>query len=67
MHAGVAADKADEGEEGQEGDPEAEGEEGSALPGFPKYEGLGYQSGLQLPCSAADIPFPPESAVVAAI
>lgn len=63
--AGVADEKvADEAEEGAE---EAEGEESSALPAWPKYEGLAYQSELHLPCSAADIAFPPAAAVVATI
>jgi hypothetical protein len=69
MTTGVADDKAGEAdavaEEAEAG--EGEGEEGAALPAWPKFEGLTYQSGLQLPCSTADIPFPPASAVVAAI
>jgi hypothetical protein len=73
--AGLAEDKPGEDGESAEGatsdeagDGDAEGEEDSGLlPVWPKYDGLGYQSGLTLPCSAADVPFPPESAVVAAI
>jgi hypothetical protein len=63
---GVAEDKAGEGE-GEEVDEGAEGEEGAALPAWPKYEGLAYRSEVQLPCSAADIAFPPPAAVVATI
>lgn len=62
-----AADEKGDGEAEEEAETEAEGEEGSALPAWPKYEGLAYQSELQLPCGAADIAFPPPSAVVATI
>lgn len=62
-----AADEKGDGEAEEEAAAEAEGEEGSALPAWPKYDGLAYQSELQLPCGAADIAFPPPSAVVATI
>jgi hypothetical protein len=66
---GVADEKAsDEAEEGtDEAAQEAEGDDSSVLPVWPKYEGLAYQSELHLPCSAADIAFPPATAAVATI
>lgn len=44
-------------EEGEE--PPAEDPDKPALPAFPKYEGLGFESADVLPTSTADICFPP--------
>jgi hypothetical protein len=62
---GVADEKASD--EADEAAQEAEGDDSSVLPVWPKYEGLAYQSELHLPCSAADIAFPPATAAVATI
>lgn len=42
-------------------------DDGSQVPAWPKYDGLAYASAAKLPCSVADVPFPPPAAPLAAI
>ncbi|WIA43924.1 hypothetical protein OEZ86_010328 [Tetradesmus obliquus] len=59
---------ADEPEAAAEGGEPAEADpDKPPLPAWPKYEGLKYESGAALPCSQADVAFPPPAAAVAAI
>jgi hypothetical protein len=51
----------------EDGEPAEADPDKPALPAWPKYEGLKYESGAVLPCSQADVPFPPPAAAVAAI
>lgn len=51
-------------------EPSAEGEppsEDVVVPGYPKYEGLGYKSSATMPGEAADLSFPPSAAAKPAV